>query len=55
MRKQVKSESAVMEPVECVDSKRREAIRQLGRYAGYTAPMLLALMTSEAAAQRSGA
>jgi hypothetical protein len=53
MRQQIESQPTVVGSVEDVDSERREAIRRLGKYAGYTAPALLALLTSQAAAQAS--
>ena len=37
-----------------VDAERREALRKLGKYAAYTAPAMLTMLTSEAAAQTTG-
>jgi hypothetical protein len=34
-----------------VDSARREAIGRIGKFAAYTAPAMLAMLTSEARAQ----
>jgi hypothetical protein len=36
-----------------LNKERREALRRLGRFGAYTAPALLAMLTSEAAAQVS--
>jgi hypothetical protein len=33
------------------DQSRREALQRLGKYSAYTAPFLLAMLSSEAAAQ----
>jgi hypothetical protein len=42
-------DAATTEPA--VDTARREAIGRIGKFAAYTAPAMLAMLTSEARAQ----
>ena len=46
MRERDKSSAA---EAEALDAERREALRKLGKYAAYTAPVMLAMLESEAA------
>jgi hypothetical protein len=50
-RDDVRQSDATANNEQNADEERREALRKLGKYAAYTAPAMLAMLTGEAYAQ----